>query len=842
MTCTDLVSNQAFIDTIFANRAEGAAVWVCLVKGDPKAKGQDWSGSPCVGGKLPDWFSVFEDQNQFFTVSTIRRDQAGYGRRESNCAGCHVVVLDDIGEKAALPAGFVPSYTLETSPGSHQVGLILDEPCTDLPLLKQLATALAKAGMTDAGAKGFSSRYVRLPVGRNRKVKCGADGFAHVLHTWSPERKFSIDQIVAELGLTLESPAPALVAKPSASSQEGGSPDQMIIARLLRSEKTRAAWLSEDGEGSEGDAYLLTRIAHQTADPDQIARIYGQSPRADRKSSDGTCKWRTRKDYRDRSIKAAIAHAEANPGGDVDEAVNTIKTALASLLESGDNKALFDEDSLEAIATLKRASPGDYATIRSQLKKAGVQLGLLDASVRDADGGNRLLDADAADHAIARLGGPESLIFSQGQFWHWREGAGCWRRVESDEVIKQAIHSVLPRQQITAGNVGSVFAVMRTKCAREVSFDQAEGFTVNVANGTLELQPGQGWKLREHRREDFYASCLPVEWNPDAECPEFWKFLASITEGEDDFGKSDLILNGIGYTCMPTCSEEVFFLMYGPASNGKSTLLRVIEGLLGKDNASALNLHQMSERFAVAKLQGKLANLCSEIPRGAAMPDAIIKGLVSGDSVTAEFKGRDLFEFRNRAKLWFACNNLPSPKDMSPALVEKRARLIELPRSFLGEDRDPHLASKLLAELPGILATCLNWFALCHELARAPGGWMSVTGEGLVPWAGAGFVRDLIADPPSSVAAKAAWRMASDPVRLFADERLVGNGDEDIFTPSADLFAAWKEWASENGVTLQLNAHQLALRIKALMPLVRTGEKRAHKRGVVGLSVREVET
>ena len=103
-----------------------------------------------------------ETGNAFFNVSSLKPYEGQIARREENFAATHVVVLDDLGTKASLPAGFVPSYMLETSPGNFQGGLILDRPETNLQLVKALIRAVAAKSQTDAGAQGPQSRYARL--------------------------------------------------------------------------------------------------------------------------------------------------------------------------------------------------------------------------------------------------------------------------------------------------------------------------------------------------------------------------------------------------------------------------------------------------------------------------------------------------------------------------------------------------------------------------------------------------------------------------------------------------------------------------------------------------------
>ena len=188
---------------------------------------------------------------------------------------------------------------------------------------------------------------------------------------------------------------------------------------------------------------------------------------------------------------------------------------------------------------------------------------------------------------------------------------------------------------------------------------------------------------------------------------------------------------------------------------------------------------------------------------------------------------------------WYATNTLPSLRDLSPATLEKRCRLIRLNRSFLGEDRDVTLSQKLARELPGIFSWCLELAGGMAVLARQPSALTVGAGAGgkLEPIA---YVGGFLDDIPSSVKEKAAWRLDADPVQQFAAECLVV-ADPRAFTESGALFKAWQEWAEGNGVTLKLATRSLVARLAAMHPTLTTGDdaRRGRKRGVVGLAICE---
>ncbi len=122
-------------------------------------------------------------------------------------------------------------------------------------------------------------------------------------------------------------------------------------------------------------------------------------------------------------------------------------------------------------------------------------------------------------------------------------------------------------------------------------------------------------------------------------------------------------------------------MLYGDGRNGKSTLMNIILQVVGNKNASKLSLQNLSERFMLADIYGKAANIGDDIP-SAYIPDtSIFKKLVTGEYVQAERKGQDPFSFYSYAKLFFSMNELPPVGEKSKGFFS-RVLLIPLKRTF----------------------------------------------------------------------------------------------------------------------------------------------------------------
>ena len=101
---------------------------------------------------------------------------------------------------------FELSWLIETSPGNHQGGIILNAPITDGAVAVRLLNAVIDAGLCDAGATGPLSRWARLPVAINGKPKYADKAgvpFRCRLIEWRPDKRYSQQEIVDRLELEL---------------------------------------------------------------------------------------------------------------------------------------------------------------------------------------------------------------------------------------------------------------------------------------------------------------------------------------------------------------------------------------------------------------------------------------------------------------------------------------------------------------------------------------------------------------------------------------------------------------------------------------------------------------
>lgn len=206
-----VLTNTDFLTAIFGQDAAWAHV--TSFTDDPSNIPND-RRALCWGG---DYFcrrALVPDSNQYYTISTFYADEEGKARRRKALfRQTHVIVADDVEEK--LPLSSVqrlplPSFKLETSPGSQQWGWILTEPATDRAQVENLLDGLVAKGLApdgkDPGMKGVT-RFVRLPEGVNTKAsRIAANGGLAPrcrMLEWHPDRKVTLADLAAPFEVDL---------------------------------------------------------------------------------------------------------------------------------------------------------------------------------------------------------------------------------------------------------------------------------------------------------------------------------------------------------------------------------------------------------------------------------------------------------------------------------------------------------------------------------------------------------------------------------------------------------------------------------------------------------------
>ncbi|MDE1829722.1 MAG: bifunctional DNA primase/polymerase [Thaumarchaeota archaeon] len=198
-------------------------------------------------------------------------------------------------------------------------------------------------------------------------------------------------------------------------------------------------------------------------------------------------------------------------------------------------------------------------------------------------------------------------------------------------------------------------------------------------NGILNLKTGE---FNPEHNPDFLTTIkIDYDYNPDAKCPKFLKLLEDCL-GDDPRKIVQLVEIMSNVLTMNHANFETSLIMVGDGANGKSTILKILRGIFGPENIASISIHAIQkERFAIAQLDGKLANIYADISNTELWSLGRFKMAVSGDPITVEKKGKDGYQMVSFAKHFFSANEMPDIKDNTDGAF-RRIQVIKFENEF----------------------------------------------------------------------------------------------------------------------------------------------------------------
>lgn len=231
-------------------------------------------------------------------------------------------------------------------------------------------------------------------------------------------------------------------------------------------------------------------------------------------------------------------------------------------------------------------------------------------------------------------------------------------------------------------------------------------YYVSFQNGILDLKE---MKLYPHSPKYLTFYSLDAGWTnkPNPLC--FRQFLQTISGGNEQI--TNRIKESLGYLLSPLNEGKCFFVMGNAQNSGKSTLGMFLQRVLGQKLVTTKSVQQLSERFSLGNIQGKLLNLSMDLPNGKlnAATVSIIKQITGGDTITVERKYDKQREVAHcRMRFLFASNYpVTIPKNDDNDAFWDRMIVIPFLYSIKRTDADVDFLEKLLKEKDDIISTCM---------------------------------------------------------------------------------------------------------------------------------------
>ena len=353
-------------------------------------------------------------------------------------------------------------------------------------------------------------------------------------------------------------------------------------------------------------------------------------------------------------------------------------------------------------------------------------------------------------------------------FYEWNDKV--WQFIP-DLMVENYADQQYGKRFSTYNRVKAVKNLLKSRAVCDVTFDRNPVLTFQ--NGTLEIETGN---FRDFSQADYCSIIMDYEYDPDAKCPQWERFIEDVTDEEPRRAENLQFI--AGYTLFSDCRHQKVFILVGSGGNGKSVYLEIIQKLFGEANITHVEPTGLAESFQRIRLKDSLLNIGSDINSDFSKGEIrewLLK-VADGTSVQACYKGMNHIDFIPRCKLVYACNALPTAEIING--LNRRMQFIDFPCQYVEtpdpkkpkqKQRDINVVKKLNAELPGIF----NWAYEGYKLLSKVG---------------------YFTDTPEQQTLMHQFEQTSNPVMVFCEDRdFHGTISRD------DIYYWYTLWCEETG-------------------------------------------
>lgn len=300
---------------------------------------------------------------------------------------------------------------------------------------------------------------------------------------------------------------------------------------------------------------------------------------------------------------------------------------------------------------------------------------------------------------------------------------------------------------------------------------------INFQNGLLKVS-GDRVELLPHNSKVLSTIQIPCDWtDKEVLTPIFDKYLDTLTNNDATIKQLLLEFMGVVISNVKGWRTKKSLFLVGDGNTGKSQLKSLTERLLGKGNYIGIDLSEIEARFGTGSIYGKRLAGSSDMSFLSVDELRMFKKLTGSDSVYAEFKGQQPFEFVFNGLLWFCMNRLPRFSGDQGEWVYNRIMIVNCPNVIPVEKQDKQLLDKMYAEREGIVQKCVK--ALQTVITN-------------------GYK---FSEPESVIAARSQYQATNSTVLSFAEECLCPWSDgkvNDYSCTTGTIYKVYVAWCKNN--------------------------------------------
>jgi len=313
------------------------------------------------------------------------------------------------------------------------------------------------------------------------------------------------------------------------------------------------------------------------------------------------------------------------------------------------------------------------------------------------------------------------------RWWNGR----YWERVLESDLQRKVSVALMP-DFARANNVKGTMYLLNVLA---VNMDPTKGASLRCKNGIIDLNSKhltrkaekgitdvRALALLSHERTSYNKSCGPVNYNPNAECPEWHKFIDSVFGGlHDGEDRIKLLQEILGVMiCEDDLNLQTAFALSGASRGGKGVIVHVLQSLIGEGNYGTVEFYNLGSGKTQSKFVDHRVVIDAEAKPPASRSRTEAAGffnkMTAGDVISIEqLYKQDTLQYRANNLLLIACNDVPNLADRSGATVN-RFTVLDFERTFKNKE-DRYLVKRLTRdqELEGILIWAIEGLLRLHR-------------------------------------------------------------------------------------------------------------------------------
>lgn len=299
-------------------------------------------------------------------------------------------------------------------------------------------------------------------------------------------------------------------------------------------------------------------------------------------------------------------------------------------------------------------------------------------------------EGELADSIISKM--PE-LCKSNGQYFQWI--GTHWKRIDGDmfedSLVKVAMSAYDNQAPIRKVKALAEHVISKIPIAPETNhffiaspcffnFTDCTAEIVSRDNGTLALV------TKEHSKKDYLSYCAPFPLKAPHSLPKGTAFKSYMDARFQDVGEDGLkvIKQMLGAALIPYI-PRIFFIE-GVTNSGKSTLAKLIQYLLGKENVSSvlpIIKKDGGERFRWEAAVGKLANIVLELPKNTELDVNTLKMVRDKEAFHQDRKNKGAIRATLPFLHIYCCNQMPLSFEGNSGALDNRISMLFFKQSYL---------------------------------------------------------------------------------------------------------------------------------------------------------------